>query len=123
MRYEPQEDAIPNDLTMLGEAAVLACLRVKGPSSGFSVPVLNLYAQALSRLVTLYALSDDRKQVRSLSPGDLEGGKFRDGGREVVFSDGRTKIGRLAVRLKELHPAIEALKRGSPPSQEQVVRS
>jgi hypothetical protein len=117
------EDAIPNDLTMLGEAAVLACLRVKGPSSGFSLAVLNLYAQALSRLATIYVLSDDPKLVRSLSPGDLEGGKFRDGGREVVFSDGRTKISRLAVRLKELHPAIEALKRGSSPSREQVIRN
>lgn len=115
------EDAIPNDLTMLGEAAVLACLRVKGPSSGFSFAVLNLYAQALSRLLTIYEVSEDRKQVRSLSPGELQGGKFRDGGREVAFSDGRTKISRLAVRLRELHPAIEALKRDRPPSQQQVI--
>src|SRR3954464_13725267 len=116
------EDAVPNDLTMLGEAAVLACLRVKGPSSGFSLAVVNLYAQALSRLITIYVLSEDRKQVRARAPGELQGGKFRDGGREVAFSDGRTKISRLAVRLRELHPAIEALKRGSAPSQEHLIR-
>jgi len=95
----------------------------QGAQLGFQFGGVESLAQALSRLATIYVLSDDPKQVRSLSPGDLEGGKFRDGGREVVFSDGRTKISRLAVRLKELHPAIEALKRGSSPSREQVIRN
>lgn len=113
---ERRADAIPNDLTMLGEAAVLARLRVKGPTSGFTVAVLNRYAQALSRLATIYAVSEDRAHIRALAPRDLEGGKFRDGGREVVFNDGRAKIGRLAVRLRELHPAIAALKREGAPS-------
>lgn len=112
---ERREGALQNDLTMLGEAAVLACLRVKGPSSGFTLAVLNLYAQALSRLATIYVVSEDREHIRALAPGDLQGGKFRDGGREVVFTDGRAKISRLAVRLRELHPAIEALKRDGPP--------
>jgi hypothetical protein len=112
------QEAIPNDLTPLGEASVLACLRVTGPSSGFTLAVLNLYAQALSRLVTIYVCSENGNQIRTLAYGDLKGGKFRDGGREVTFADGRAKIIRLAVRLAELHPAIEALKRNAPPSEE-----
>ena len=115
---DTRADAIPNDLTMLGEAAVLACLRVRGPSSGFTLAVLNLYAKALSRLATIYVVSEDREHIRALVADELQGGKFRDGGREIVFSDGRAKIRRLAVRLKELRPAIDSLKRDGPPTEE-----
>jgi len=115
---ESAQEAIPNDLTPLGEASVLACLRVTGPTSQFTLAVLNLYAQALSRLVTIYVCSENGKQIRALASGDLKGGKFRDGGREVTFADGRAKLTRLAVRLTELHRAIEALKRNAPPSEE-----
>ena len=65
----------------------------------------------LSRFATIYAVSEDRKDIRALGPDDLRGGQFRDGGREIVFPDGRTKLTGLAMRRSELAWAIDALKR------------
>lgn len=110
-----QFSALRSDLTALGEAAVLTCLRIQGPGAGFTLDVLDRYAQALSRLTTIYTVSADREYVRALVANEVQGGRFADGGRVLVFNDGRQSIGGLAVRRNELYAAIETLRRGNMP--------
>lgn len=100
-----------NNLVTMAEAALTACEAAEGPMSWIPAATRNRYAELLSRLVTVYALSEDREQVRALSRSDIEGGKFRDGGREIFFSDGREPIRDLAVTRTALKAAIELLKR------------
>jgi hypothetical protein len=100
-----------NDLVTMVEAALTACVAAEGPMSSIPSATRNRYAELLLRLVTVYALSEDREQVRPLSRSDTEGGTFRDGGREIFFSDGREPIRDLAVTRTALKAAIKLLKR------------
>jgi hypothetical protein len=101
-----------NDLVTLAEAAVGVCFQVEdSPARPITSATLNMYAIVLSRLVTLYAISEDREQIRSLALEDIAGGVFRDGGREVYFADGRETIRGLAVTRVSLKAAIEAMRR------------
>ena len=47
----------------------------------------------------------------------MDGGTFRDGGREIFFGDGRETIRELAVTRTGLKAAIEVLKRAGGNSQ------
>jgi hypothetical protein len=101
-----------NDLVTLAEAAVGVCFQVEdSPARPITNATLNMYAIVLSRLVTLYAISEDRQQIRRLTREDIAGGVFRDGGRELYFADGRQIIRGLAVTRNALKGAIEVMKR------------
>jgi hypothetical protein len=100
-----------HQLVTMVEAALAACVAAEGPMSPIPGATRSQYAELLSRMVTVYALSEDREQVRALSRSEIEGGKFRDGGREIFFSDGREPIHDLAVTRTALNAAIEVLKR------------
>jgi hypothetical protein len=95
-----------NNLVTMVEAALTACVAAEGPMSSIPGATRNTYAELLLRLVTVYALSEDREQVRPLSRSDTEGGKFRDDGREIFFSDGREPLRDLAVTRTALKAAI-----------------
>ena len=99
-----------NNLVTMAEAAVAAYMQSTGNAPAIPDATRNLYAELLSRLVTLYALSEDRQQVRKLARGDIDGGTFRDGGREICFRDGRPPIRELALTRSALKDAIEVLK-------------
>ena len=99
-----------NNLVTMAEAAVAACVQSTGNPAKIPDATRNLYAELLSRLVTLYTLSEDRQQVRALARGDTDGGTFRDGGREICFRDGRPPIRELALTRSALKDAIEVLK-------------
>jgi hypothetical protein len=100
-----------NNLVTMVEAALTACVAAEGPMSSIPDATRNRYAELLSRLVTVYALSEDREQVRALSRSDTEGAKFRDGGREIFSSDGRVPLRDLAVTRSALKAAVAVLKR------------
>ena len=100
---------------MMEEAAVIACAKDLGKLAAVGPALANTYAALLSRLTAVYAVSEDRNEIRALAGADLRGGEFRNGGRELAFTDGRAPIAGLAVRRSELDPAIEALKRARAP--------
>lgn len=101
----------------MAEAAVTACVEVQGEAGWIPGVTRNVYAEALSRLIALYALSEDRQEIRAIARSDMDGGTFRDGGREIFFSDGRETIRELAVTRTGLQAAIEVLKRAGGNSQ------
>jgi hypothetical protein len=102
-----------NNLVTMAEAALAAYAQSTGNASTIPSVTGNLYAELLSRLIPLYALSEDRQQVRALTRADIDGGMFRDGGREIWFPDGRPPIRGLALTRTALKAAIEVLKRAN----------
>lgn len=99
-----------NDLVTMAEACVTAFVEVEGSIAQVPGAARNRFAELLSQLVCVYTLSADRQHVRALSQSDRHGGAFRDGGREIAFTDGRAPIHDLAVTRTSLKAAIGALK-------------
>jgi hypothetical protein len=102
-----------NSLITMSEGALMACVHVQGGAPLSAIPdvVRNTFAELLAQLVTIYAISEDRAQVRALTIDDIRGGTFRDGGREIVFGDGRETIRGLALSRPALQVAIATLRR------------
>ena len=99
-------------MVTMAEAVVTACTEVEMPlPRTISDATRNQYAMLLSRLVTVYTISADQTDVRELDRELIAGGTFRDGGREIVFKDGRESIGNLAITRPALRGAIEVVKR------------
>lgn len=98
------------DLVPMPEAALLTHLSAFGMDHTISRLHRDDMAQALARLVPVYAVSDDRQTVWSLAAADLEGGFFAEGGRVVRFTDGRPPITGLAVTRSALKAAVAAVK-------------
>jgi hypothetical protein len=101
---------LPNDLVPMPMAATLAYLRTSGTKGKVSEPQMDAMAGELARLITLYAVSESPKSVIALGPDDTQGGRFKNAGKVVEFSDGRTITG-LAVTRTSLNAAIDALTR------------
>jgi hypothetical protein len=103
-----------NELVTMAEACLMACVEVEGrPPAELAGSLRNCYAALLATRLTLYSISEDRQQVRPLEAHDIRSGKFRDGGREIFFTDGRQTIVNLAVKRSALKAAIAALKRAN----------
>lgn len=101
-----------NDLVTMADACLMACADVEGRRPAeISGAARNCYAALLATRLTLYSISEDREHVRPLEPDEIKSGKFRDGGREIFFADGRDTIVSLAVKRAALRAAIAALKR------------
>jgi hypothetical protein len=98
------------DLVPMPEAALLAHLSAFGMDHTISRLHRDDMAQTLARLLTVYAVSDDRGSVQRLADADLEGGSFAEGGRVVRFKDGREPITGLAVTRTALKAAVAAVK-------------
>jgi hypothetical protein len=98
------------DLVPMPEAALLAHLSAFGMDHTISRLHREDMAQTLARLLTVYAVSDDRETVRRLAAADLEGGFFAEGGRVVRFKDRRAPITGLAVTRSALKAAVAAVK-------------
>jgi len=104
-----------DDLVPMPEAALLAYLSAFGIDSTISRLHRNDMAETLSQLLTVYAVSEDRKTILRLAAADLEGGIFGDGGRVIRFRDEREAITGLAVTRTALKAAVAALKDAKKP--------
>ena len=105
-----------NDFVTMAEACLIAYLEVEskgGPPASVPQSLRNRYAGLLAKYLTLYSLSEDREHIRRLEGRDLRESQFRDGGREIAFTDEREPIGNLVVKRSALKAAIEILKRAS----------
>jgi hypothetical protein len=102
-----------SDLVPMPEAALLAYIAAFGIDNTISRMHRNDMAEQLARLLVVYAVSADRKNVRQLVKADLEGGIFADGGHTVRFRDKREAISGLAVSRTALKAAIAALVRST----------
>ena len=73
--------------------------------------VLNSLANTFSVSSPIYEYHTGAQiPPRALSKGELEGGTFRGGGRELHFIDGRQPRRNLAVTTDEVSATIEALR-------------
>ncbi len=98
------------ELVPMEEAALLVYIAASGIDRTITRLHRNDMAQTLAQLVTVYATSQDGRRVRRLSPEDLQGGIFADGGRNVSFRDQREPITRLAVTRAAIKAAAGALR-------------
>lgn len=105
-----------NELVPMQEASMLAYISAFGIDTTITRMHRNDMAESLSKLITVYAVSDDRKSIRRLGPEDLQGAIFADGGRVVRFRDEREPITGLAVTSEALKAAVAALKDTKKPS-------
>jgi hypothetical protein len=104
------EGEILKELVPMPMAATLAYIRTTGATGKVSEPQMIAMAAELARLITLYSVSDSPKSVIALGPDDTQGGRFKNAGKVVEFSDGRRITG-LAVTRTSLNAAIDALAR------------
>jgi hypothetical protein len=115
----PEEQAterLLKELVPLQEAAMLAYISAYGIDTTITRIQRNDMAESLSKLLSVYAVSDDRKSIRRVGAEDLQGGIFADGGKIVRFRDDREAITGLAVTREALKAAVAALKDTKKPS-------
>jgi hypothetical protein len=102
--------AFLNSLVLLVEASIHAHLACTRNLSWGTEESRNKMAARLCELTgELYALSPGRRQIRTVSAAECRDGKFRGGGRDLVFSDGRPTISELALTREAFERAIEQL--------------
>ena len=102
--------AFLNSLVLLVEASIHAHLACTRNLSWGTEESRNKMAARLCELTgELYALSPDRRQIRTISAAECREGKFSFGGRDLVFSDGRPTISELALTREAFERAIEQL--------------
>jgi hypothetical protein len=98
------------ELVPMPEAALLAYIAAFGIDNTISRVHRNDMAEQLCQLLTVYCVSDDRRNVRMVDKAELQGGIFADGGHIVRFRDQRAAISGLAVTRTALKAAVAALK-------------
>ena len=83
------------------------------PGASKKDEVLNTIAAQLTAKSKIYEyLPDANTRPRALTPSELQGGTWVDGGREIRFEDGRPAKRHLAIAAKDVTTAI-ALMRAS----------
>jgi hypothetical protein len=98
-----------NNAITTAEAAVLACYEAGGKTRTISEAEIDVMANWLSRIVTLFSVSDDRAAAQPLKPAELRGGSFSNGGRFLRFEDGRPPIGDLMITYTAFKSALEII--------------
>lgn len=73
---------------------------------------LNGIAHAMAGLVPVFAYEKDPASVRRLSEEELEKGLFTEGGRIMMFLDGRASIRTFAVSAEALDIVVRQLSAG-----------
>jgi hypothetical protein len=68
---------------------------------------LNGIAYAVAALVAVF--THDHDTVRRLNEDEMVKGLFREGGRSLIFLDGRSSIGHLAVHAETIEQVARAL--------------
>jgi hypothetical protein len=108
-RRRAQHDLL-NSLVSMPEAAAMAFISTTPGGRKPSDADSEAMALELSRLVSLYALSPNHEQIRTLTASDLRGGHFARGGEALTFDDGRPEIGGICMTRAALKVALETLK-------------
>ena len=70
---------------------------------------LNAIAHAIAALLPVFTYDKARPSVRRLSEQELQQGLFKQGGRTMVFPDGRTPIQNLAASNEALDIVVREL--------------
>jgi hypothetical protein len=104
-------DRIPRGLVPLSEAVLTACFQT-GMSGAISKLKADAMVSILAQRCTVYLVSKD-KTVRALTSEELTKGTLVEGGRCMVFADGRERLQRLMVTRSALRAAIAAIRRSA----------
>ncbi|HVL34034.1 MAG TPA: hypothetical protein VM489_00035 [Burkholderiales bacterium] len=102
--------AAREDLVPLPKAILIAYFDTVGLAATISEAQRNQMAEALFKVLQVYALAPDGSVARTLSAEDVRGATFTDRGGALSYADGREKISGLAVTRTALEAAIAALK-------------
>ena len=94
----------------LGEAAAIVCFEV-GMTGPYAPRDLGIMAETVARLCTVYIGSSADETIRVVRQDELRGGRFSDGGRRIVFNDGRPALEGLFVTRTALRAALETIQR------------
>ena len=108
------EAELPHSLIPLALAVIVVRFRVygqgritdQGPAGD-----LNMLANFIAGAVPLYEYFDDSSTLpRALTRASLEGGVFREGGKELRFPDGRPAMHLLAINAADVERVAALLK-------------
>jgi hypothetical protein len=106
-------DEVRHSLIPLGLAVDLIRHKVHGerpPAQRNAEADLNALASFMAATMTLYEYDGDpSRPARTLAPRELEGGLFRNGGKELQFLDGRATKRLLAVTALDVECATALL--------------
>jgi hypothetical protein len=89
----------------VAEAAAIFCFET-GMTGPYSLRNLDLMAETVARLCPIYLGSSADETVRALTGEELRGGRFADGGKRMVFGDGRPALEHLFVTRTALRAAL-----------------
>jgi hypothetical protein len=113
-RSVDRADSVPHSLIPLALAVGVVRYKAYGggqPKSQGPEGELNMLAAFIAATVPVYEFQADRPAaVRALSKPELEGGLFRDSGRELRFLDGRPAKRNLAVNATDVACVVSLLK-------------
>ena len=94
----------------LAEAAATFCFD-SGMTGPYSLRNLDLMAETVAKLCPIYLGSSADETIRALMEHDLRGGRFADGGKRMVFSDGRPALEHLFVTRTAFRAALALIAR------------
>lgn len=106
----PAEAIQTKPLISVAEAAVIVCFEV-GMTGPYASKNIDLMADTVAHLCTLYLMSSADETIRALQKKELRGGRFVDGAKRMVFEDGRPALERIAVTRTALGAALETIQR------------
>jgi hypothetical protein len=115
--------ALRNELMLLEVATALAFDRLFGrePLMKSTPQARDRIAHAMAALVSIYTFDEQKASIHELRYDDLRRGRFSEGGRQLLYSDGRKPLLRVAVRNADLGQAINRL-RELPDLMDQLMR-
>ena len=100
-----------NNAVTMAEACSLACMETGATKTKeFSEEELNKMAGLFAGLVSLFSVRDTQDTVELVKAERLRGGRFKDGGRVVVFIDGRQPLEDLVMTRTAFKAALQILK-------------
>ncbi len=94
----------------LSEAAAIFCFE-SGMTGPYLLRNLELMAESVAQLCAIYLGSSADETVRALTEEELRGGRFADGGKRMVFSDGRPALEHLFITRTALRAALATIER------------
>lgn len=98
------------NLVSLPEAAAILCFEL-GMTGPYSPRNLDIMADTLSQLCTLFLGSSADETIRTLRINELHGGRFVDGAKRMEFQDGRPTLEHFFVTRAALAAALAVIQR------------
>ena len=97
----------------VAEAVVIFCFEA-GMTGPYSLRDRDLMAETVVKLCTVYVGSNADETIRALTEDEVRGGRFVEGGKRMVFSDGRPALEHLFVTRTALRAALALMARKRP---------